>query len=260
LRHRRQRRAAGNEGCAGPGADGRYHRHGETTVVDTSGGTAGDHWRPVQLSFYNNGASTAFRVEIFDGTNTAIVWNGTLNAGEKLEYNEQAGTWDQYDAQGLLKVVTSVTAEGYLTTAQSISAATYADLTGCSVTLDPGTWLLVGHMYAAAVNLAFLAHLALTDGAGTVVTEGSEGAAASGTASVNQWAHIGVCAVVSPTVQTTYKLRAARGLTTLTTATRRRTAPEPTWPTTLPDNTDKGTGLHAAHSCALDECRRHRRF
>jgi hypothetical protein len=44
---------------------------GNTTVVDTSGGTAGDHWRPVQLSFYNNGASTGFRVEQFDGTNVA---------------------------------------------------------------------------------------------------------------------------------------------------------------------------------------------
>jgi hypothetical protein len=145
----------------------------------------------------------------------------------------------------LLKVVTSVTAEGYLTTAQSISAATYADLTGCSVTLDPGTWLLMGHMYASAVNLAFLAHLALTDGAGTVVTEGSEGAAASGTASVHQWAHIGVCAVVSPTVQTTYKLRAARGLTTLTNSYTAQDGAGTNVANNASDNTDKGTGLHA---------------
>jgi hypothetical protein len=125
---------------------------GNVTVVDTSGGTAGDHWRPVQLSFYNNGASTAFRVEVFDGTNTAIKWNGTLNAGEKLEYNEQAGTWDQYDAQGLLKG-SHQRYGGRLPDHGAIHQR--GDLRGPNrvlVTLDPGTWLLVGHMYAAAAS------------------------------------------------------------------------------------------------------------
>jgi hypothetical protein len=218
---------------------------GNVTVVDTSGGTSGDTWALKEFSAYNNGASTAFRVEVFDGTNTVIKWNGTLAGGEKLEYNEAAGTWDYYDAQGLLKTFTTVTGEAYLATAQSISAATYADLTGCSITLDPGTWLIVGHLYASAVNLAFLAHLALTDGANNIITEGSEGAAASGTASVNQWAHIGLCAVVVVTTQTSYKLRAARGLTTLTNSYTAQDGAGTNVANNASTGTDKGTGIHA---------------
>jgi len=103
-----------------------------------------------------------------------------------------------------------------LTTAVAISASTYADLTGASVSLAAGTWLLIANVLGSAANLAFLMHAAITDGANAVQQEGSQFVPASGTASVHAWGSLGITCIVSPGSTTTYKLRAARGLTTLT--------------------------------------------
>jgi hypothetical protein len=75
-----------------------------TTVVDTTGGTDEHSWNVKDLSFFNNHASqsTTLRVEVNDGTNTVVLWNGTLLAGECLKLNE-VGDWVLYDATGNVK-------------------------------------------------------------------------------------------------------------------------------------------------------------
>lgn len=183
-------------------------------------------------------------VQYTDGTDTVPLWEGSLLQNEKVVFDE-TGQWTLYDAQGLPKNNNTATAEAFLTTAQSISAATYADLTGVSITLDPGTWLILGVMHMSAANLAFLGHLAITDSGNTIVAEGSQGAAASGTASVHQWASIHLSVVVAPVAQTTYKLRAARGLTTLTNSFTAQDGGGTNVTNNASTNNDKGTGIRA---------------
>lgn len=217
-----------------------------TTQVDATGLTAGHCYAVKDGSWYNAHASqsTPFKVEVFDGTRTSPKWNGTLLAGEMLVLDE-TGAWTLYDVNGLPKQFTTATTEAFLATAQSISAATYADLTGVTVTLDPGVWLITAHMYMSAANLAFLGHLSITDNANTVIVEGSQGAAASGTASVHQWACISLTAIVAPTATTTYKLRAARGLTTLTNSFTAQDGAGANVTNNASTATDKGTGMRA---------------
>lgn len=133
----------------------------------------------------------------------------------------------------------------FLSTAQSISSASYADLTGCSVSLAAGTWLIVAMMSASAANLAFLAHLAITDASNNIVRETSQGVPASGTASVHQWANLAVHAIVSPASTTTYKLRAARGNTTLTNTYTAQDGSGQGVTNNASTNTDKATGIIA---------------
>lgn len=114
--------------------------------------------------------------------------------------------------------------DGNLSVQTNVAAATYADLRlvtpgftyESSLALEPGTWLIFADVMAQAVNLAFLMHIALTDYANNLIAEGSTYVPASGTAGVYAWAHVGLRAIVTPTFTTTYKLQAARGLTTLT--------------------------------------------
>jgi hypothetical protein len=77
---------------------------GNVTVVDTTGGTSGDTWALKGFSAYNAHAtqSTPFRVEVFDGANTAILWNGTLLAGEMVKQND-IDDFVLYDANGNVK-------------------------------------------------------------------------------------------------------------------------------------------------------------
>lgn len=142
-------------------------------------------------------------------------------------------------------VPTPRTAEAFLAAPQAISSAAYADLTGCSVTLAAGTWLILAEMDMSAANLAFLGHLAITDNAGTIVKEGSQGVAASGTAGVHQWAHIGMSKIVTPGATTTYKLRAARGNTTLTNTFTAQDGAGVGVANNDSDGTDLGTGIRA---------------
>lgn len=141
--------------------------------------------------------------------------------------------------------VSLTNSQAFISTAVSISAATYADLTGASLSLVAGTWLVLGQMYASAANTAFLAHLAITDGSNVVITEGSQGMPASGTANVHQWANVSVMAIVSPASTTTYKLRAARGNTTITGTYTAQDGSGVGTTNNVSSNTDKGTGIRA---------------
>lgn len=143
------------------------------------------------------------------------------------------------------KAVSLTNSQAFCTATTSISAATYADITGASITLAAGTWLIMATANVYAANTAFIAHIAITDGANTVIAEGSQGMPASGTASVNQWGNVSLSAIVTPAGSTTYKLRGARGNTTITgTYTVADGAGTGTTNNTT-DNTDKGTVIMA---------------
>lgn len=137
------------------------------------------------------------------------------------------------------------TASGLATAETAISAAAYADVTGASVSLSAGTWLLLADCVGRGVNAAFLMNVAITDGANAIVREASQNVPASGSASVNSLGSVHLAAIVSPASTTTYKLRAARG----------NAAPTGSWTAVdgnavgvannASDNSDKGTGLIA---------------
>lgn len=233
-----------NAGTITPGSDSYTITTATTTDIIPAAGASQQRNVKEIVCTNKDPVAQPTTLQYTDGTDTVPIWDGTLALNEKVIYDE-LGNITVLDAQGLIKTVQTITAEALLATAQSISAATYADLTGVSITLDPGTWLILGHMYMSAVNLAFLGHLALTDGSNNLIAEGSQGAAASGTASVHQWASISVSAIVSPTSQTTYKLRAARGLTTLTNSFTAQDGAGTNVTNNASTATDKGTGIRA---------------
>ena len=136
-------------------------------------------------------------------------------------------------------------ASAYATATTSISAATYADITGVSVSLATGTWLVFGTVTGSVVNAHALMHVALTHSDNTIISEASSHIAASGTASVASNGTVTVIGIVAPGSTTTYKLRAARGLTTLTTTWTVMDGAGTNITNNLTDNSDKGTGMFA---------------
>lgn len=114
------------------------------------------------------------------------------------------------------KAVSLTNASAFATATTTISAATYADITGCSVTLAAGTWIIFAHIVGGQPNAIIQMFGAITDAANTVIAESAQSRPASGTASLNSPMSMNFQAIVSPSVSTTYKLRAARGLTTHT--------------------------------------------
>lgn len=107
-------------------------------------------------------------------------------------------------------------ASAFCTATTTISAATYADVTGASVSLAAGTWLIMAHVVCAFPNAIFQAFGAITHSDNTVIAESAISRPASGTASLNSPVSMTWNAIVTPGSTTTYKLRAARGLTTHT--------------------------------------------
>ena len=107
-------------------------------------------------------------------------------------------------------------AKAFATAETSVSAATYADITGCSLSLTEGTWIIYAHIVCRSVNAIMQGFFAITDGSNNVIAESAQSRPASGTASLNAPISANFQAIVEPTGTTTYKLRAARGLTTHT--------------------------------------------
>lgn len=72
-----------------------------TQIVDTSGLTNNDVVNVIGCILHNNHASTAttVRVEVTDGTDTVVLANVNLLAGERLELGED-GRWFHYDSNG----------------------------------------------------------------------------------------------------------------------------------------------------------------
>jgi hypothetical protein len=140
---------------------------------------------------------------------------------------------------------THSSAQAFATAETTLSTATYADITGCSISLSPGTWLIQGQVTGRAVNAIIQMFVAITDNANTVVSEVAGGRPASGTASLNSPVTINVVGIVTITVTTTYKLRGARGLTTHTGSWIAMDGNGVNTANHASNNTDKGTGIFA---------------
>lgn len=107
-------------------------------------------------------------------------------------------------------------ASAFATGTTTISAATYADINGASVSLAAGTWLIFAHIVGGQPNQIIQMFGAITDGSNNVIAESAQSRPASGTTSLNSPMSMSFQALVTPVGTTTYKLRAARGLTTHT--------------------------------------------
>lgn len=136
-------------------------------------------------------------------------------------------------------------ASAFATATTSISAATYADVTGCSVSLAAGTWLIFGHVVAGAANAITQGFVAITHSDNTVIAESAFTRPASGTASLNSPMAVTWQAIVTPASTTTYKLRAARGLTTHTATYTIYDGNGVNTTNHATNNTDKGTSIIA---------------
>jgi hypothetical protein len=136
-------------------------------------------------------------------------------------------------------------ASAFATATTSISAATYADITGCSVSLAAGTWIIFGHVVAGAANLIIQGFVAITHSDNTVIAASAFSRPASGTASLNSPVAVSWSAIVTPGSTTTYKLRAARGLTTHTSTYTVYDGTGYNTTNHATDNSDKGTSIIA---------------
>lgn len=114
------------------------------------------------------------------------------------------------------KAVSLSYASAFATATTTISTATYADITGASVTIAAGTWIIFAHVVGAQPNAIIQMFCAITDGSNNVIAESAQSRPASGTASLNSPMSCSFSAIVTPAGSTTYKLRGARGLTTHT--------------------------------------------
>lgn len=114
------------------------------------------------------------------------------------------------------KAVALTTAEAFCTAETTLSAQTYADITGASISLAAGTWLILATINASSQSTtATVINAAITDNANAIIVEGAQHIVA-GTATVRTWGNVTLSAIVSPGSTTTYKLRGARGTTTQT--------------------------------------------
>ena len=114
------------------------------------------------------------------------------------------------------KSVSLSSAQAFCTAETTLSATAYADITGASITLDAGTWLIMATVNGASqTTTATSMIVAITDSANALVAESTQDIPA-GTATVRTWANLSISAIVTPVGSTTYKLRGARGQTTRT--------------------------------------------
>jgi len=140
---------------------------------------------------------------------------------------------------------TSSYAVKFITDQTIISTATYTDITGASVTLAAGTWIIYANIISRNINVAVLVHGAITDNSNVVIAEASQGGASSGSATVGQFVNLNITGVVTPTTTTTYKLRAARGNTTITGSFTVMDGAGVGTTNNISDNSDKGTSIIA---------------
>jgi len=140
---------------------------------------------------------------------------------------------------------TSSYAVKFITDQTIISTATYTDITGASITLAAGTWIIYANIISRNINVAVLVHGAITDNSNVVIAEASQGGASSGSATVGQFVNLNITGVVTPTTTTTYKLRAARGNTTITGSFTVMDGAGVGTTNNISDNSDKGTSIIA---------------
>lgn len=141
--------------------------------------------------------------------------------------------------------VSLTTASAFATATTTVSAATYADITGCSVSLDAGTWLILAHVVGGAANAITQGFVAITHSDNTVIAESAMSRPASGTASLNSPMSASWFGIVTPGSTTTYKLRAARGVTTHTASWTVYDGNGVNTANHATNNSDKGTSIIA---------------
>jgi len=108
------------------------------------------------------------------------------------------------------------TAQAFCTAETTLSSAAYADITGASISLAAGTWIIFATANGSSqTTTATSMIVAITDSANTVIAEAAQDIAA-GTATIRTWGNLSLSAIVTPVGTTTYKLRGARGTTTRT--------------------------------------------
>ena len=205
----------------------------DTSVVRPSDWNAA-HTVPV-------GAGSDISTQAFGDTATAGTTDKLADAGHKhamptLGYGLSGNS---SPAVGL------TTAEAFITATTSLSASTYADITGASITLAAGTWLVLANIFATdTTTTAGLLVAAITDNSNNLVVEGAQSIPA-GTATVSTWGNVALTAIVTPGTSTTYKLRGARGTTTATGTLVVQDGSPQNVTNNASTNTDKGTGIRA---------------
>jgi len=142
---------------------------------------------------------------------------GVTSAIQTQLDGKQATLTNGYGLTGTTtKEVALTTAEAFCTQETTLSAATYADITGASISLAAGTWLIIATANGSSqTTTATSMIIAITTSANAVVAEAAQDIPA-GTATVRTWGNLSLSAIVSPASTTTYKLRGARGTTTRT--------------------------------------------
>lgn len=114
------------------------------------------------------------------------------------------------------KAVALTTAEAFCTAETTLTSASYADITGASITLAAGTWLILATANGSSqTTTATSMIVAITTAANVLIAEAAQDIPA-GTATVRTWGNLALSAIVTPASETTYKLRGARGTTTRT--------------------------------------------
>lgn len=137
------------------------------------------------------------------------------------------------------------TASAFATAETTISTNSYADISGCSISLAAGTWFIIGQVNIRQPNAIVQAFVAITDGSNAVISEIAASRPASGTASLNSPFSCNPVAFVSPGSTTTYKLRGARGNTTHTGSWVAMDGNGVATSNHASNNSDKGSGIFA---------------
>lgn len=149
-------------------------------------------------------------------TTSPLSGGGDLSANRTLTINQATTSSDGYLSStdwntfnNKLGLITRASA--FISTGVVISTATYADITGASISLTAGTWIIFATINGFAPNALFVMFAAITDSSNAIIAEAAQNCPASGATNSNNWTSVAITAFVTPASTTTYKLRAARG-------------------------------------------------
>lgn len=217
-------------------ASGEYIRHNGTAWVDSTI-QAADLPSAIDAAKIANGNVSNTEFQFLDGVTSAIQ--------TQLD-GKQATLTNGFGITGTTtKAVALTTAEAFCTAETTLSAVTYADITGASVSLAAGTWLILATVNGASQTTTVAVMMAaITDGSNAVIAESSQHIVA-GTATVRTWGSLSLSAIVSPSGTTTYKLRGARGTTTQTGNWIASDGNGVNTANNVSNNSDKGTSIRA---------------
>jgi hypothetical protein len=213
------------------------HTGAEIVVGTTPGGELGGTWASPTVDATHAGGTHHAQAHVLTGadhTASGLTIGHVLTASSATAFGFAAPA-----------APTITSASAFATAETTLSAATYADITGCSVSLAAGTWMVFGHVTARAVNAIIQVFVAITHSDNTVISESAGSRPASGTANLNSPISVSWFGIVSPGSTTTYKLRGARGLTTHTGSWIAMDGNGVNTTNHASNNSDKGTAIFA---------------